>query len=256
MWPVQGPWIQSGLRHFIKERRAGVPLADCGDKGDNQGDAVARMPSLAATHAMRWAAARGQPGDSTHTAARAALVAEAEAAVRVYQDSDLTAGGGVIFARLLFDVLTTGAQPHDAIQAVIQELADGAETPLREAWWAALNDTVLQWTAAEKRPYRDTVAHFGNQCYLHQSLATPLASVWAHSHAGATGEELYTSSIRTIHTGGGCCASRCNVAGALTAAAGGMQAVPQQWQQRTTHFPEYERQADALLAAQELAAKA
>ena len=253
MWPVSGPWIQSGLRHFIKARRAGAALADCGDTADNQGDAVARMPSLAATHAMRWAAGGGQQGDQSHKDARAALAVEAEAAVRVYQDSDLTAGGGVVFSRLLFDVLTTGSAPHDAIGAVIGELKDGgaADTPLREAWWPALHDTVLQWTAAEQRPYKETVAHFGNQCYLHQSLATPLASVWAHSAAGSTGEELFVRSIRTIHSGGGCCASRSNVAGALTGAAGGMAAVPQQWREKTTRYVQYERQAEALLASQQ-----
>ncbi len=215
---------------------------------------MARMPALAATHAMRWASTGDQPGSASHIAARAALAVQAEAAVRVYQDSDLTAGGGVIFAKLLFDVLTTATAPHTAIENIIQELKDESDdaapaTPMRQEWWSALHATVVQWTAQDKRPYRETVAHFGNQCYLHQSLATPLASVWFHSSSGATGEQLYVDSIRTIHSGGGCCASRSNVAGALTAAAAGLAAVPQAWRDKTTRYAQYQRQADRLLSS-------
>jgi hypothetical protein len=213
------------------------------------------MPSLAAVHALRWAAAGGAvAGNAQHRAARTALAAEAEAAVRVYQDSDLTAGGGVILARLLFDVLTSDTPPHTAIEGVIAELHPGSErddhdTPHREAWLQSLTDCVLTWTAKEKRSYRETVEHFGNQCYLHQSLATPLAALWAHSAAGAVGQDLMQGSVRTIHSGGGGCAARSNVAGAVAGAAGGMAALPPAWRSKTTRYSAYERQVGSLVAS-------
>lgn len=263
-WPIQGPWIQAAVRNFLQNINRGVALENAADCFDDQADAYAKIIPLAAArgYAAVVAGMAKDPGNLQRF--KTTALREIVDAVGVYQGADIALGGGLIAARIVFDIVATGAEPTTAIERAISELStegdkpdphpkagaerDAVPTPFGGKWAAALQEAVLQWAKQDKKPYDDIVGHFGQSCSLYHSLQTPLAAIYLHAADGKSGEALYTAALRDIHRGGGCSGSRCNLAGAI-AGGQGLQAVPQSWQQRTLRLRDYKRQAAALLQA-------
>ncbi len=264
LWPIQGPWIQAGVRNFLQNLSRGVALENAADCFDDQADAYAKLIPLAAArgYAAVVAGAAEDPGNLQRF--KTTAMREVLDAVAVYQGADIALGGGLIAARVVFDIVATGASPIDAIERAIQDLEkeggkpnphpkkgqemDAVRTPFGEKWAPALQEAVIQWAKENKKPYSDIVGHFGQSCSLYHSLQTPLAAIYLHAAQGKAGQDLYVDALRDIHRGGGCSGSRCNLAGAI-AGGQGLDAVPQSWQERTLRLGDYKRQATALLQA-------
>ena len=266
LWPIQGPWIQAAVRNFLQNTSRGIALENAADSFDDQADAYAKIIPLAAArgYAAVVAGMAEDPGNLQRF--KTTALREILDAISVYQQADIALGGGLIAARIVFDIVATGATPTHAIERAIAELdsegekpnphpkpgqeRDAVATPFGAKWSPALKEAVLQWAKQDKKPYDDIVGHFGQSCSLYHSLQTPLAAVYLHAAAGKTGQELYKAALRDIHRGGGCSGSRCNLAGAIVGGQG-LGAVPESWQSRTLRLADYQRQATAVLQATE-----
>ena len=109
-YPISGPWRHGSLKGFFKNVAEGkaTPATSGGD--DKQIDGATKMPPIVAAFA-----AQGE----------AKVLAEAEAAIRVTQDTDEAVAMGLAFARILYSAVTgSAATPAAAVTQCIEALRD------------------------------------------------------------------------------------------------------------------------------------
>ena len=178
LWPVPGPWLQAGMRTFLRKLREGKSVEEAADETDDQGDAFSRVPALAAARAF-GAVASG----ADLAAAKAALTSEVQAFVGTYQAAPISKASGLTAARIIFDVVAGTCGVRDAVLGAIDALAadDPADVPHASQLHAALVEVVHKWAMDEKRAYTAITGEAGNHCREFRGYA----SCRARTHACA-----------------------------------------------------------------------
>lgn len=202
--------LNHSCKTFLANFAAGKGWPRCGDPDDTQANCFVKVPPLVAYYA-------GSP----------ALAAAVEQAVRVQQNNDLAVAVGLAAARILERVIL-GDTVAEAVDWSLGE--EGLPTDMQALVRQAVN--------AKHLGNEELMERFGRSCALPGSFQAALALALA-----ARG---YRDAVRRNILAGGDNCSRSVLLGALLAAEGGMDSVPEEWRGKTSRFAEIDGLLDIL----------
>lgn len=238
-----GPsYRNASVRKMLEHAGEGKKGIALGHPEDFQANCFAKVPLLVARYA-------GKPE----------LLPMVEAAVRVQQNNDKAAAYGtaaasilerVVLGSSLDEALQWAAEPDSGISAeAARDVAAALATrsaPLRE-----LTFTPAPYMAdmmAKAMAQKDSLPPFTLAVWCNgPACGNPAAftnAVMAAVHFG----DSYADGVRANLVAGGDNCSRSCLVGALLAAQGGVDSIPEPWRGATDRYQEYDRIADGLVA--------
>jgi ADP-ribosylglycohydrolase len=215
-----GVYLDGSTNGFLRNVRRGLAWPGCGTVGDDQANALARLPALVA-------ALCGSPD----------LLPSVAALVRVTQESEVAVAYGCAAARIL-EAIILGSTPTKAVADALAALRNPARAfpTAEDAAVVASLEMVMEHAATT---HAAAVAQLGRNCHLPGSFMSPLHALLAL--------ETYDDAVKATIAQGGCNASRAGFVGACFGAWKGPGAVPIEWAQKFDRYEETIGRAQALV---------
>ena len=248
-WPINGPWLHSGLRTLLTNRR-NLGHAATGDPHDDQADGTVKAGAMAACF---------------HNLAPEQLECHVDAAVRVSQNNHL-ASAAARFVALVCQRQISGRSVtiFDSVEHIRKTFAnDRSERPdrLRPQKWAERQTAQAVAMVTEELPkldgddqksgHAEMVDSLGNDCHEPGNLAAALHGVleaeqYARAERMKDPDGILAWAVRRDIRAGGCNCSRvCQIA-AILGATYGRRAIPDDWIEKASNAVDAVKLARAL----------
>jgi ADP-ribosylglycohydrolase len=205
-----GPYtgrLDHSLKGFIENMKNGRNWPQCGSN-DDQANGLAKIAPVVALYA-------GKPE----------LLARAEEAIRVTQNTDKAVAAGLAGARILEKIIL-GSSPREAIQATLQELRDDKRHNPNSAD-SLVADAIEMALSLADQTHAAAVARIGSSCAFPLSLQNAV-------HLLVT-ETDFVRGVRASMLAGGDNASRLLFAGACLGALN-PDAIPEEWKKKANAY--------------------
>lgn len=225
----------------VEKYEAGKRGLECGHDKDYQANCFAKAPLLVARYG-------GQPD----------FLARTEAAIRVQQNNDEAVAYGLAAAMILEKVVCEGWTAVAALEWAGKQ--GGVHADVQKQIALALSTRTEALTELQYTPVEYMAEMVGKHVAIKDSLPAFTWAVWCNGPAcgnpaafanvamAGTQFSSYVEGVRANLMAGGDNCSRACLLGALLAAQGGMESIPQGWRDQTTGYKEYEALVDKLLA--------
>jgi len=238
--PISGGWRTHSMTTFCQNYEEGKrPPQATGDPADEQSDGLIRLIPVVAVYAGKEEMLDRAEEVITVTQTNELAVATGLAVARVYEKFLLTPPGTPVDTeKILRDLVATLSDPHHKKpHASDPQIVEYIEQALK--------------AKKEGMNYHDFQKQLGLSCVLKWNLPGCFHLLLSLSSvsSGESAAETYVHAIRTLLRRGGDSASRANIIGSLLGGQVGLNHLPHDWAEKTTHYARAKGFAEKLAAA-------